>query len=139
MLDAQSFIDGSISTFEMYFKDAIAPQTLCDAIAKHLFLRSENIGVVELTKIDTKATSIVLEELEGDFPLSARIFTELPWFSITEQELAQKLCTTLNTQCLIADEGDNPYSWLLVSATDIKIVIVDSALFDGQCIFKILL
>ena len=137
MLDAHSFIDNSISTFEMYFAKVIAPQVLCDAIAKHLFLRRENIGVVKLTQIDSKETAVVLEELEGDFPFSVHIHTELAWLNMTEQELAQKLCSTLDTQCLIALDGTNTYSWLLVTPSEVKNVSVDPELFDGQCIFKI--
>lgn len=137
MLDTYSFIDNSITSFEMYFAKVIEPQVLCDAIAKHLFLRRENIGVVKLTQIDSKETAVVLEELDGDFPLSVHIHTELAWLNMTEQELAQKLCATLNTQCLIAMDGSSTYSWLLVTASEFKMVSVDPEAFDGLCIFKI--
>ncbi len=121
----------------MYFANPIDPQTLCDAIAKHLFLRRESIGVVEVTQIDTKETAVVIEDIDGDFPYSVHIHTELSWLSMTEMELAQKLCTTLQTQCLIANEGPNPYSWLLITADTINTVQVDPELFDGQCVFKV--
>jgi hypothetical protein len=121
----------------MYFSKVIEPQALCDAIAKHLFLRRENIGVVKLAQIDTKETAVVLEDLEGDFPFSVHVHTELAWLNMTEQELAQKLCTTLDAECLIAVDGGTTYDWLLVTPAELKNVSVDPELFDGQCIFKI--
>jgi hypothetical protein len=137
MLDVHALFNESILTFEMYFAKVIEPQLLCDAIAKHLFLRRENIGVVELTKIDTKETAVVIEDLGGDFPFSVHIHTELTWLIMTEPELAQRLCTTLGTECLIAKENDSPYTWLLVTAKDIKSVQVDPELFDGQCLLQL--
>jgi hypothetical protein len=137
MLDTKAFFNESISAFEMYFAKRIESDMLCDAISKHLFLRREDIGIVALTQIDTKSTSVVIEETDGDFPFSVHVYTELTWLTISEQELAQKLCTTLETQCLISDNGENPYHWLLVSSNEIKGVFVDPEHFDGQCTFKV--
>ncbi len=124
--------------FEMYFAEAIDLQKLCDAVAKHLFVRREDVGVVPLYLIDTKNTAVVIDDIgDGDFPLGVTIHTELVWFHISEVDLAQKLCTSLETTCLISDDGDNPYRWLLVSQNSVQNVFTNPELFDGQCIFKI--
>lgn len=129
--------DGALM-FEMYFAEAIDLQKLCDAIAKHLFVRREDVGIVPLHYIDTKNTAVVIEDIgDGDFPLGVTIHTELVWFHISEIDLAQKLCASLQTKCLISDNGNNPYSWLLVEQKSVQQVLTNPELFDGQCIFKI--
>ena len=128
--------DGALM-FEMYFADNLDLQKLCDAIAKHLFVRREDVGIVPLHLIDTKNTAVVIEEMDGDFPFGVTIHTELLWFQINEIELAQKLCTSLQTKCLTSDNGDNPYRWLLINDQSVQSVLTHPELFDGQCIFKI--
>lgn len=124
--------------FEMYFSQTIDTHQLCDAVAKHLFVRREDVGVVPLTLIDTKHTAIVLENIGGDFPLGVTVHTDLTWLNISEVELAQKLSTTLNVNCLIANDGEDPYSWLHITAETIQIVLVEPELFDGQSLLKII-
>ena len=123
--------------FEMYFSQTIDTPQLCDAIAKHLFLRREDIGVVPLTLIDTLPTALVVEDIGGDFPFAVTIHTDLTWLQISEVELAQKLSTTLKTECLIAEDCENPYRWLHVCEKQTQSVLVDPHLFDGQSILKI--
>lgn len=121
----------------MYFSEVIDINRLCEAVAKHLFICREDVGVVDFDKIDTKNTAVVIQKTEGDFPFGVSVYTELQWLNLSEPEFAQQLCRTLQAKCLVSDDGDNPYRWLLVDEQKIQSVFVDAPYFDGQCAFKI--
>lgn len=124
--------------FEMYFSNSIDWNLLCDAVAKHLFIPREDVGVVDLDRIDTKSTAVVIEEMDGDFPFGVSVYTELQWLNLSEPEFAQRLCNTLDLSCLVAADGDDdPYRWLLINASSVHAVRVDAPYFDGQCAFRI--
>lgn len=123
--------------FEMYFAEAVDPQKLCDVVARHLFVRREDVAVVPLTQVDTKDIAVVVEDVGGDFPLGITVYVDLLWLQVSEVDLAQKLCASLQNKCLVSDNGDNPYRWLLVTADSVQAVMVNPQLFDGQCVFQI--
>ena len=122
----------------MYFSQELDLNQLCEAIAKHLFIRREDIGVVSMHKLDTKKTAVVLQDVDGDFPFGVNIYTDQEWVTPVEPEFARLLCKTLDAVCLVADDnGDNPYRWLLIDREGIRPVIVDAPYFDGQCAFRV--
>ncbi|MGA9525280.1 MAG: hypothetical protein WBV82_27725 [Myxococcaceae bacterium] len=123
--------------FDFHFDRAPTTEQLLDALAQAFSVPRESILMVaDITgDEDVKGLSLLCtsHRSDGEFPLHVSVYPQSDSVMLpTESEAARFLCRSLEARCLITDDRENPYTWLLVDVAGKRPVSVDPDALESE-------
>lgn len=92
-------------------------------------IASPNLKLTPLVKVICEK-----RQVKGSFPTALSFYIHDEKIRrLDEQQVIKQLCVLLNCSCLISDNSNNPYSWLLAQATgSTQHVSLDPVMLDDE-------
>jgi hypothetical protein len=118
--------------YNLLIKDPVNKEDLLTTLQSYL---GQAVSVAWFNIADHSSADVLLEcaPMRGDFCINVNLYTnlEIPIF-----ELAMFYCRKLNTQILISDEDDNPFTWILINESGIEGIVNQVPAENNEFVIK---
>lgn len=105
--------------YSLIIKDCLSDDQILNCLI--LFFKEYKVSISPFDADENKQDGILFEKqlIKGDFCIQLFLFTKI---ALEIEKLAKFICQTLKTEILISDNDPNPFSWILITEKDKRLV-----------------